>query len=148
MAENSFPCCVIDCSFLATFLLSSDCSNEDKASIERISSIIESNGQLYVPQLFWFEIGNVLLNASKKNKEGKARISIDQKLKIERALENLPIYTDIQPDSEIRSRINSYAQEYNLSYYDAAYLELARRYSLPLLTYDKNLLEAYKSITV
>lgn len=146
MEENSFPCCVIDCSFLAAFLLSDVCSDENNSGTDLVQSIIKNNGQLYVPQLFWYEIGNVLLNASKKNKEGKARISIDQKLKIENALANLPIYTDMQPDSEIRNRIYSYASEYGLSYYDASYLELARRYSLPLVTYDEKLLKAYNEL--
>ena len=146
MAENSFPCCVIDTSFFAAFLLGSSCEDEDSSAEELISQIINQNGQLYVPQLFWYEIGNVLLNAAKKNKEGKSRISIDQKIKIERCLSTLPIYTDLQPDFEIRSRIDSYAKEYNLSYYDASYLELARRYSLPLLTYDSHLKSLFESL--
>jgi len=146
MAENNFPCCVIDCSFLAAFLLGGFCKNEELEAQKEIENIISMNGQIYVPQLFWFEIGNVLLNASKKNKDGISRITIDQKLQIERVLSNLPIYTDLQPDFETRNRIDSYAKEYNLSYYDASYLELSRRKSIRLYTYDSALKSAYDSL--
>ena len=54
-------------------------------------------------------------------------------------LEQLPIYTDLQPDSQIKQRIFDLAETYNLSYYDASYLELSRRYNLPLKTYDQEL---------
>ena len=42
-------------------------------------------------------------------------------------------------DGEIRQRIFDLAEEHNLSYYDASYLELAHRYNLPLKTYDEEL---------
>ena len=54
-------------------------------------------------------------------------------------LQCLPIYTDPLPDGEIRQRIFDLAEEHNLSYYDASYLELAHRYNLPLKTYDEQL---------
>ena len=57
-------------------------------------------------------------------------------------LQQLPVYTDLQPDGEIRQRIFDLAEEYQLSFYDAAYLELSRRKSLPLKTYDAALLRA------
>ena len=57
-------------------------------------------------------------------------------------LQKLPIYTEPQPDAQIRSRIFDLAQEYDLSFYDASYLELARRNGLELKTYDEDLLKA------
>ena len=57
----------------------------------------------------------------------------------------LPVYTEPQADGEIRSRIFDLAEEYDLSYYDASYLELARRYNLPLKTYDNGLLRTSSS---
>ena len=57
-------------------------------------------------------------------------------------LQKLPIYTEPQPDAQIRSRIFDLAQEYNLSFYDASYLELARRNGLELKTYDEELKKA------
>ena len=61
-------------------------------------------------------------------------------------LQQLPIYTDLQPNGEIRQRIFDIAAEHNLSYYDASYLELSRRYGIPLKTYDEDLLRAMSSV--
>lgn len=87
----------------------------------------------------------MLLNAVKPKKDGAAsRITKLQLLKIEHLIADLPIYTDLQPDFETRARIREIAEEFDLSYYDASYLELALRKDLVLKTFDKKLLEAYK----
>ena len=82
------------------------------------------------------------MNAAKPGKGGEtARISQVQLVEIMQLVSKLPIYTDPQPDSDAMQRIMTYAQEYNLSFYDATYLELSRRYNVPLKTYDKDLLK-------
>ena len=140
--ETSLPLCVLDNSFLVSGILSAYCEDENKNALSYIEEIISQNGQIYVPQLFWFEFGNVLLNASKPKKSGDpARISQVQLVEIMQLVSKLPIYTDPQPDSDSMQRIMAYAQEYNLSFYDATYLELSRRYNIPLKTYDKELLK-------
>lgn len=83
-----------------------------------------------------------LLNAAKQKKSGEpARISQVQLVEITQLVSKLPIYTDPQPDSDTMQRIMTYAQEYNLSFYDATYLELSRRYNIPLKTCDMELLK-------
>lgn len=140
--ETEIPLCVIDNSFLISGILSAYCENESKNALSYIEEIISQNGQIYVPQLFWFEFGNVLLNAAKSKKSGEpARITQVQLVEIMQLVTKLPIYTDPQPDSQTIQRIMTYAQEYNLSFYDATYLELAKRYSIPLKTFDKQLIE-------
>ncbi len=59
-------------------------------------------------------------------------------------LQKLPIYTEPQAAGEIRARLFDLAEEHDLSYYDASYLELARRNNLKLKTYDKDLLKAFQ----
>ncbi|WP_407399047.1 type II toxin-antitoxin system VapC family toxin [Treponema sp.] len=141
--ESSFPAAVVDTSFLAGAILSDVVGDESKEAAEFIEDLISKNGQLVVPQLFWFEIGNVFLNAVKPKKDGReSRISKMQLLKIEQLLTDLPIYTDLQPDSETRMRIREIAMEFDLSYYDASYLELAQRKGLQLKTFDRQLLQA------
>lgn len=141
--EDSLPVAVIDTSYLASALLSDFTSDENLESRTFLQDLIQKNGQIIVPQLFWFEIGNVLLNASKPKKNGTpARITKVQTDAIFMSLAELPIYTDLQPDSEIRSRIFSIAQSENLTYYDATYLELARRKDVPLKTWDSDLARA------
>ena len=132
---------VIDASFFLGAFLSEFCNDEEKNARDYISKIIQNNGQIYVPQLFWFEIGNVLTNAVKPKKDGSARrLSLPQFLTVYQNIRELPIYTDPQPDSETQLRISNLAVQYNLTFYDASYLELAIRTSLPLKTFDKELL--------
>ena len=132
---------VIDASFFLGAFLSEFCNDEEKNARDYISKIIQNNGQIYVPQLFWFEIGNVLTNAVKPKKNGSAgRLSLPQFLTVYQNIRELPIYTDPQPDSETQLRISNLAVQYNLTFYDASYLELAIRTSLPLKTFDKELL--------
>ncbi len=138
--EDSLPVAVVDTSYFMSAILSNYTSDESSEAQEFLQDLIEKNGQIIVPQLFWFEIGNVLLNAVKPKKDGSAgRISKVQRDEILMDISALPIYTDLQPDSETRTRILSTALDSNLSYYDATYLELARRKGLPLKTWDKAL---------
>lgn len=138
--EDSLPVAVVDTSYFMSAILSNYTSDESSEAQEFLQDLIEKNGQIIVPQLFWFEIGNVLLNAVKPKKDGSAgRISKVQLDEILMDISALPIYTDLQPDSETRTRILSSALDSNLTYYDATYLELARRKGLPLKTWDKAL---------
>lgn len=140
-AENtkSFPCFVVDTSFMVAYLLNGLCSDELSGCVSDIENILLNNGQLYVPQLFWYEIYNAILS---KTRRSTGAISKADAMDILYDLQKLPIYTEPQPDAQIRSRIFDLAEAYNLSYYDASYLELARRNGLELKTYDEELLKA------
>jgi len=143
-AENtsSFPCFVADTSFMAAYLLNGFCDDEMTGCIKDIEHVLENNGQIYVPPLFWYEIENVLLYKTRSKKDGKLRLTTTDVMDIMYDLNCLPINTDLLPDGEIRQRIFAMAQEHDLSYYDAAYLELAHRFNLPLKTYDGDLKRA------
>ena len=141
--KNSFPCFVADTSFMAAYLLNGFCDDEFSDCIKDIEYLLKNNGQIYVPPLFWYEIQNVLLYKTRSKKEGQLRLSTDDAMDIMYDLDRLPIYTDILPDSEVRQRIFTLAQEHNLSYYDASYLELARRCNLELKTYDEDLKKSF-----
>ncbi len=142
--ENTkpFPCFVVDTSFMAAYLLSGFCDDEFASCIKDVEYILENNGQFYVPPLFWYEIENVLLQKTRSKKAGQLRLSKSDAMDILYDLQQLPIYTDLLPDGEIRQRIFEFAEEYDLSYYDASYLEMSRRYGLPLKTFDENLRQA------
>ena len=138
-----FPCFVADTSFIAAYLLNGFCDDEFSDCINDIEYVIQNNGQVYVPPLFWYEIQNVLLNKIRSRKHGEPILSSSDAIDIIYDLQRLPIYTDLLPDNEIRQRIFTIAQETDLSYYDASYLEMSRRYNLPLKTYDADLQKAY-----
>lgn len=57
-------------------------------------------------------------------------------------LENLAIQTDTMTSHHAFNRTLTLARAYKLSSYDAAYLELAIREGLPLVTLDKGLAKA------
>ena len=141
--EDLLPVAVIDTSYFMSAVLSDYTSDESSEAQSFIQNLIEKNGQIIVPQLFWFEIGNVLLNAVKIKKDGsQGRITKVQLNEILMTISDLPIYTDLQPDSETRTRILQTAIDSNITYYDAAYLELSRRIDVPLKTWDKALQDA------
>lgn len=143
--QEMFPLYVFDNSYIASAFLSIYSDDENTEALDFIDNLVSQNGQIYVPQLFWFELGNVLLNAAKSKKGGEpARINQVQLVEIMQLIKKLPIYTDPQPDSDTMLRIMTYAQEYNISFYDATYLELSRRYNIPLKTYGKELLRMSK----
>ena len=137
--NNTFPCFVADTSFIISYVLNGYFDNEFSDCIKDIEYVLLNNGQIYVPHLFWYEVENVLLYKTKETEEGQIPLSKSDVLDILYDLQQLPIYTDSLLDGQIRQRIYDLAEEYNLSYYDASYLELARRYSLPLKTYDTKL---------
>ena len=145
-AENTdfFPCFVADTSFMAAYLLNGFCDDEMTGCIKDIEYVLENNGQIYVPPLFWYEIENVLLYKTRSKKDGQLRPTTTDVMDIMYDLNCLPINTDLLPDGEIRQRIFAMAQERGLSYYDASYLELAHRFNLPLKTYDEDLKRAVK----
>lgn len=141
--ETYFPVVVVDTSFFMSAILCSFIDDEAKSAADFIEDLISKNGQIVVPQIFWFEVENVLLNAAKPKKNGcSARITKKQVLQIENLINELPIYTDLQPDIQTRMRIRELAQENDLSYYDASYLELSQRKNLVLRTLDKKLQSA------
>lgn len=134
--SEGFPAAVIDASFFASAVLGGE--GGKTADAQRfIQSIIERNGQFFVPQIFWFEVGNVLLGAAKQRKDGSPpRITPKQLSDIFMLISDLPFSTDFQPDSETRLRTLMLAQSENLTYYDASYLELAHRHDIVLKTWD------------
>jgi predicted nucleic acid-binding protein len=110
---------------------------------ELIHRLISSNGQIFVPSLFWYEAGNTLITAFRRD-----RLSIEDIRGIETDLGELPIITDPVPDSAVRMRIREIAQSSDLSYYDAAYIEISQRLQLRLVTYDKRLLDALGNLEI
>jgi predicted nucleic acid-binding protein len=54
----------------------------------------------------------------------------------------LPIYCDQETNDHVWDRTLELADRHNLTVYDATYLELAMRLSLPLATLDEDLRKA------
>lgn len=84
-----------------------------------------------VPVLFWYEIRHILAVA-----ERMQRITPGDTISFLHNLERLEIRQRDLGDGEAILRL---ARVHQLSVYNAAYLELAIRENLPLLTLDRNL---------
>ena len=87
-----------------------------------------------VPSLWWFEVRNILIV-----NERRRRITESNTASFLLNLSLLRIRVDRSPDENAVLRL---ARTHRLSVYDASYLELAQRESLPLATLDADLRRA------
>ena len=121
---------VIDSSIALAWALPDETSKE----AERFLSRISIRNILWVPALWWYETANALLMAQRRK-----RLTEAERIRLVELYRRLPIRTDIVLDSDSVSRFHTLAIEYNLSAYDAAYLELAQRRGLGVATVDRPL---------
>lgn len=132
---------VLDNSVAMRWLLVSQKKTDQTYSELVLQSL--AGAEALVPHLWHLEAANVLLAAEKRGelKTGEVERFIAQ-------LESLPIHVDPLTAHQAFSRTLSLSRAYNLSSYDAAYLELAIREGLPLATLDKALKKAAKQAEV
>jgi len=121
---------VIDSSIALAWALPDETSKE----ADRFLSQISIRSILWVPALWWYETANALLMAQRRK-----RLTEAERIRLMELYRRLPIRTDMVLDSDSMSRFHTLAIEYNLSAYDAAYLELAQRRDLGLATVDRPL---------
>jgi predicted nucleic acid-binding protein len=114
---------VLDASAAAAWAFSDEDSPDAKAAFERIQK-----DQAIVPTLWWFEVRNALVISERRN-----RISESLSGAFLRQLARLSVSVDASPEE---SAILTLARAHSLSFYDAAYVELAIRLHAPLATLD------------
>lgn len=93
--------------------------------------------EVLVPATWPLEVGNVLLVAEKRK-----RLTQADSIRFLALLGNLPITVEQETPDRMLKEILALAREYNLSTYDASYLDLAMRKGLPLATLDEALIKA------
>lgn len=113
---------------------------EDEAS-DYAQSVLTSlqEAKALAPAIWPLEVGNVLLVAKRKKRLNEASQSRFLSL-----LRDLPIQMVQESPERMLGEILALAQEYQLSTYDASYLDLAMRLGLPLATADAALKGAAK----
>ena len=89
------------------------------------------------PVLWPIEVGNVLLVATRRG-----RITSDDWSSIRTDLAALPIEVEQASDDRVLESVVPIAHQYEISVYDAMYLEIALRLGLPLATLDRKLAAA------
>jgi predicted nucleic acid-binding protein len=123
---------VLDASVTATWCFPDEEHETAEAAIDRLDG-----DEAVVPTLWWFEIRNILVVSERRGRidaAGTASFLAD--------LERLSIHIDRDPDSET---VLALARKHNLTGYDAAYLELARRRGLALASLDRALAAAARA---
>lgn len=120
---------MLDASIAAAWLIDDEAVQRAFGTLDRV----RQEGGL-VPPLWHFEIGNALVVAERRKRlpEGGAGARLA-------ALGQLPISTDQTPDLQATIEL---AIAHGLSLYDATYVELGKRHSLPLATLDRSLAHA------
>jgi predicted nucleic acid-binding protein len=123
---------VLDASIAFSWCFPGD-PTEDTAYSRRVLLHLASHDAI-VPEIWAFEIANIIFVACNKRK----RITQQQIDEYLRRLKALPIR--VEPyDLWANVRLESRARKWNLTAYDAAYLDLALRKNLPLATTDDDL---------
>jgi predicted nucleic acid-binding protein len=124
---------VIDSSFSAAHSL----LDEQNDYVDSFFDNLTDQDVLSVPQLFWYEISNIF-----KKTVMRKRIEAEAVPLMLEGIENLNLTTDAISGSDYSTNLFTLACEYNLTCYDAAYLELAIRTQAVVGTLDSDLKEA------
>jgi predicted nucleic acid-binding protein len=105
----------------------------------RLLEEAKNGAVIYVPALWHLEIANALLVAVRRKliTEGQRAVGLT-------LLSQLRVIIDDETNRLAFSIVSELAARHSLSVYDAAYLELARRKSVPLATRDEPLKAAAK----
>ena len=111
---------------------------EEPTANSAMQQVIEQGG--VTPRIWWYELRNALLV-----NERRGRISPQQ---VSDTLADSLALGILMDDEHDESRLLDLARRYELTVYDAAYLEVAARRSLPLATLDRRLREAAEAIGV
>lgn len=120
----------LDCSVTLAWYLEDESTDLTEAALEELAQ-----AEAWVPALWMLEFPNALIVAMKRG-----RISDGWRNDVLQRAAQLPLKIDTtQVPLE---KISDIAMRFNLTTYDAAYLELAMRRELKLVTLDKLLISA------
>jgi len=130
---------VTDCSFSSALFL----PDEKSDTVRNFFINLKKKDHIFIPFLWWYETNNVL-NISIKRK----RLNHFNVISILTLLNELGLKTDSEYGYEFSMKIFQLTQLYNISSYDAAYLELSVRKKAKLMTLDNDLIIAAKKIGI
>jgi len=125
---------VIDSSVVLEWLLTDNRSQTAEAIL-----IQAATDEIWVPPLFWLEVGNILRTRLRRGLIGKELR--DASLVRVRALA-LRVDRSDDPSGSALDRTVALSDRFDLSVYDAAYLELALRTAADLGSFDQALCSA------
>ena len=130
---------VLDASVSAAWCFPDETTPLAEGLLDRLATGLEA----VVPSIWPFEIANAVLQAERLKRITQAHAAAEL-----HQLMLLPITVEPVQTSRAFGMVLSLAREQNLTEYDAAYLELAIRESLPLATVDDGLRNAARDLGV
>jgi predicted nucleic acid-binding protein len=129
---------IVDSSVALSWCFEDERTPATKALLERVAE----TGAL-APQHWPLEILNGLTMG-----ERRGRIEPSKRQRLVDFLRDLPITLDTETAVQVWDPTQRLADRYRLTAYDAVYLELAQRRSLPLTTLDRDLRSASSAVGV
>jgi predicted nucleic acid-binding protein len=120
---------ILDASIAACWAFDDEDHPDASLALERLHS-----DAALVPSLWWFEVRNILIV-----NERRGRLAEADTAAFLRGLSRLGVTIDRSPEE---AGVLALARKHRLTVYDASYLELAQRETLPLATLDKDLARA------
>ena len=130
---------VFDTSFVGAQVI----PDEKDPQISKLYSRIKRNDEKYAPHLLWYEITNLFYNLIRRK-----RYSLDEVINFFRPFTAIKIKYDYETGVNHSKKLLHLCNVYDLSSYDAAYLELAERKNAVLCTLDEKLRAAAKKYGV
>ena len=129
---------VADASFCGAWILPDEWSAEADRLLART---VKGAVQLVVPAPWHYEMGNLLRSAVRRR-----RLTVEDMWLGLEAVNRVSLSMEDLPGAPARRRILHLALQFDLSFYDASYLELADRLKVPLHTSDACLKSATKQL--
>ena len=126
---------VFDASFVGALII----PDETNAQVSKMYSRIKNEDERHAPQLIWYEITNIFNNLIRHR-----RFTEDQVIELYPHLSAFCLICDNATGTDYSRKLLRLCRGYNLSSYDAAYLELAKRKGAVLCTLDGSLKVAAK----
>ena len=123
---------VLDCSVAMAWFFEDQATPYTDGMLETLAA-----DQALVPSIWPLEVANVLLSA-----ERNGRMKQADSARFLALLQSLPIAIERDSPQHVWNEVIHLGREYNLSSYDASYLELAMRSGSALATLDRKLKKA------
>ena len=127
--------CVLDASMAVSWFIPAEANAVAEAALDAVVQ-----GGALAPALWPLEVANTLVMA-----ERRRRMTEAQRFLALATLADLDITVEPQEVARVWSLVVDLAQAHQMTVYDATYLELALRRSLPLATTDLALVRAAKA---
>ena len=126
---------VFDASFIGALII----PDEKNPHIRKMYNGIQNEDNRYAPHMLWYEMVNIFQNLVRRK-----RYTCDRVVQFFPFLDSFNLKVDYGAETGYAQKLLGLCNDYGLSSYDAAYLELAERKKATLCTLDEGLRAAAK----